>query len=245
LTLAGAEPAARPGEDAPVAADPRGRVLLAEHEPEVAEMSRRYLERAGLAVRVARTPAEAVRAFSDVPPPVVVLDLTMPGLDVRRVRRALAIDAAVPVVFLADSHRVPPRGLGTAGPAGRPWIARPFSPRDLVTAVTGLLRPAAAPAELAAGRLALDSARRVVLAGGTAIPLTRTEVALLAAFMDSAGRVLTRERLLAVLLSARGKTPGTRSIDVYVGQLRAKLGGDAIRTVRNVGYVLDVREPAR
>ena len=113
-------------------------VLLAEHEPEVAEMSARYLRRDGLRVRLVTTPERALAELTGGPDAAAVLDLTMPGLDPRRIRRALR----TPVVFLVASSRGPrPRGLarsgGTTGP--RRWLARPFGPRQLVAMVRDVL----------------------------------------------------------------------------------------------------------
>src|SRR2546430_15289321 len=122
---------------------PGGRsVLLAEHEPEVAEMSARYLRRDGLLVRPVTTPEQALAELTVGPDAVpvfdlTVLDLTMPGLDPRRIRRALR----TPVIFLvADPQGPRPRGLARAGATGpRRWLARPFGPRQLVAMVRAVL----------------------------------------------------------------------------------------------------------
>ena len=113
-------------------------VLLAEHEPEVAEMSARYLHRDGLRVRLVTTPEQALAELTGGPDAAAVLDLTMPGLDPRRIRRALR----TPVIFLVAGSVGPrPRGLarsgGTTGP--RRWLARPFGPRQLVAMVRDVL----------------------------------------------------------------------------------------------------------
>src|SRR6266699_3087274 len=89
-------------------------ILLAEHEPEVAEMSARYLRRDGLLVRLVTTPEQALAELTGGPDAAAVLDLTMPGLDPRRIRRALR----TPVIFLVAGPQGPrPRGLGRGGPA--------------------------------------------------------------------------------------------------------------------------------
>src|SRR5690349_12435360 len=124
-------------------------VLLAEHEPDVAEMSARYLRRDGLLVRLVTTPDQALAqltteltggqdAASGLD--LTVLDLTMPGLDPRRLRRALR----TPVIFLAAGPQGPrPRGLGPCGPAGpRRWLTRPFGPRQLVALARDVLAEA-------------------------------------------------------------------------------------------------------
>src|SRR5580692_10072982 len=118
-------------------------VLLAEHEPEVAEMSARYLRQDGLRVHPVTDPGQVIAELTGGPDAAAVLDLTMPGLDPRRIRRALR----TPVIFLVAGPR--PRGLaqrgGTTG--ARRWLARPFSPRQLVAMVREVLAepPAAGP----------------------------------------------------------------------------------------------------
>ncbi len=232
-------------------------VLLAEHEPEVAEMSARYLRRDGLRVRLVTTPEQALAELTGGPDAAAVLDLTMPGLDPRRIRRALR----TPVIFLVAGPR--PRGLarsgGTTGP--RRWLARPFGPRQLVAMVRDVLAarvpsqaqgaepagvepqagPAAAgPAGRAVGGLWLDDRTLTVqtaVAGGQPVTLTATEFAILAALLDQPGRVLSRRQLLA---AAGHPAAGDRAADVYISQLRAKIGSaGVIRTARGAGFAVD------
>ena len=235
-------------------------VLLAEHEPEVAEMSARYLGREGLNVRLVTSPELTLAELTGGPDAAAVIDLTMPGLDPRRIRRALR----TPVIFLVAGSGGPrPRGLAVRGQ--RRWLARPFSPRQLVTMVRDVLAQAqaqaqaeaepqappaqaplrsAAPGPVPVGRNAggwrLDSPTRSAVAGGHRVPLTATEFAVLAALANHPGRVLSRRQLLA---AAGRHGSGDRAADVLIAQLRAKLGPDpktcAIRTIRGVGYVLD------
>jgi two-component system, OmpR family, response regulator len=196
-------------------------VLLAEHEPEVAEMSARYLRRDGLRVRLVTGPEPTLAELTGGPDAAAVIDLTMPGLDPRRIRRALR----TPVIFLVADVQAPrPRGLAVRGDAARArrWLARPFSPRQLVALVREVL---ADPAE---------HPRPAPRLGPT---LTATESAVLAVLMSDRGRVLSRRQLLA---AAGRQTVGDRAADVYIAQLRAKLGPALrIRTVRGAGYVLD------
>jgi len=232
-------------------------VLLAEHEPEVAEMSARYLRRDGLRVRLVTTPEQALAELTGGPDAAAVLDLTMPGLDSRRIRRALR----TPVIFLVAGPQGPrPRGLarsgGTTGP--RRWLARPFGPRQLVALVRDVLAaPAPSPAQGAepagarsrggpagAGRAAcglrLDGRTlwvRTAAAGGQPVKLTATEFAVLAALLDHPGRVLSRRQLLA---AAGHPAAADRAADVYISQLRAKIGpAVVIRTARGTGYAID------
>ena len=217
-------------------------VLLAEHEPEVAEMSARYLRRDGLDVRLVTSPEPTLAELAGGPADVAVIDLTMPGLDARRIRRAVR----TPVIFLLAGPRAPrPRGLAGRGElaGARRWLARPFSPRELVTLVRDLGQPgraagpAAALADRSRGCLRLDGARRAAVAGGRQVPLTPAEFAVLAALLDHPGRVVSRRQLLT---AAGRPAAGDRAADVYIAQLRAKLGPPwEIRTARGAGYALD------
>jgi DNA-binding response OmpR family regulator len=199
-------------------------VLLAEHEPEVAEMSARYLRRDGLRVRLVTTPEQALAELTAGPDasPVLnltVLDLTMPGLDPRRIRRALR----TPVIFLVAGLQGPrPRGLARGGASGpRRWLARPFGPRQLVAMVRDVLATPVPPPAGDAG----------------ALKLTATETAVLSALLGQQGRVLSRRQLLT---AAGRPAAGDRAVDVVIAQLRAKIGGaGTIRTVRGAGYVID------
>ena len=206
--------------------DPKTSILLAEHEPEVAEMSARYLRRDGLRVRLVTGPERTLAELTGGPDAAAVIDLTMPGLDPRRIRQALR----TPVIFLvADGAAPRPRGLAVRRDAAgaRRWLARPFSPRQLVALVHDVLADPGEPSR-PAPRLHPT--------------LTVTESAVLAALIDNPGRVLSRRQLLA---AAGRPSVGDRAADVYVAQLRAKLGSAVrIRTVRGAGYALD-RSPTR
>jgi DNA-binding response OmpR family regulator len=240
-------------------------VLLAEHEPEVAEMSARFLRRDGLRVRLVTSPEQALAELTGGPDAVAVVDLTMPGLDRRRIRRALR----TPVIFLVTDLKAPrPRGLAarSAATGSRRWLARPFSPRQLVATVREVLEPAGAAQKVLArtvpsaseladtggrtpvpsgprggGGLRLDGASRAAITDGRRVPLTSTEYRLLIFMIDNPGRVLSRQRLLA---AAGRHGASDRAADVHIAQLRAKIGADPrtgmIRTVRGTGYALDL-----
>jgi DNA-binding response OmpR family regulator len=215
-------------------------VLVADHEPEVAEMARRYLERASMRALVTGGPAQTLRALASRSADLYVIDLTMPGLEVRGVRQALT--AGVPVVFLLDRGDPRPHGLNSP-PSVRRWLTRPFSPRTLVVAVADLLHPVPPQSRSRDQASLADRGRHDIVLDGRAISLTRTEFALVSALAQQPGRVLTRQRLLTALESERGKRPSPRAVDVYIAQLRAKLGMDTIKTVHGVGYVLEMAGP--
>ncbi|TDC82735.1 response regulator transcription factor [Actinomadura sp. 7K507] len=214
-----------------------GLVLVVEHDPAVAELQRRYLAREGFDVEIepdpARAPAAAVRGRPDV----VVLDLSTSALPADLYRRVS--EAARPAPVIAVTGPMDP-ALGRA--LGEHRVDRPFGPRVLVGAVAEALRSgtaAEAQGPLRAGALALDPGSRTAVTGDHRVTLTVTEFDLLEFLMGNPGRVYTREQLLDAVWGP-GAGAGSRTVDVHVAQLRAKLGeGNPIRTVRGVGYVLD------
>jgi two-component system, OmpR family, response regulator len=237
-------------------ADPAREILVAEHDPAVAELIRRYLSREGLAVRCARTAEETAAELAAGGSAVVVLDLTLPGLDARQIRRLLRRGraagrvagsargpAAVPVICLTageGSHAAKglrPQDIGVGQDA---CLARPFGPRTLAGKVRAAARGAPrSPASYTAGRLRVEPARRRVTLDGVPVALTGTEFSVLVCLLRAAGRALPRAALCAAVWGEDGPVTD-RAVDVYIAQLRAKLGpGHGIRTVRGIGYVLD------
>lgn len=213
-----------------VGTDRHGTVLVVEREPGVAELARLYLSREGYDVRVVTDPAVAGRTARELRPDVVVLDVTAGVHD----EVAEASDTAATVCVVPD---------GAAG-HGPYTVPRPFSPRVLVAEVGRALRgeqPVESPAEgvLRLGEIVLDAGVRRVSAAGNPKSLTATEFDLLAFLMSRPGRVFTREQLLAAVWGS-AESAGTRTVDVHIAQLRAKLGAlSPLRTVRGVGYAAD------
>ncbi|WP_149257250.1 response regulator transcription factor [Actinomadura sp. K4S16] len=220
-----------------MSADGGGVVLVVEHDPAVAELERRYLAREGFDVEIEGDPAGAAAAAERRRPDVVVLDLSTSALPADLYRRVA--DAARPAPVVAVTGPVDP---AVAHLLGDHRVDRPFGPRVLVAAVAEALRaggPAEAPGPLRAGRIALDPRDRAAVVGDRRVALTVTEFDLLEFLMANPGRVFTREQLLDAAWGP-GAGAGSRTVDVHVAQLRAKLGdGSPIRTVRGVGYVLD------
>ncbi|MFD0687095.1 response regulator transcription factor [Actinomadura fibrosa] len=217
--------------------DGGGLVLVVEHDPAVAELQRRYLVREGFDVEIEGDPSKAAAVAERVGPAAVVLDLSTVALPVDLYRRVCEAVRPAPVIAVTGAvDAAVARGLGEYR------VERPFGPRVLVGAVGEALRrggPAEAPGLLRAGSVALDPGNRTAMVGDERVALTVTEFDLLEFLMGNPGRVFTREQLLDAAWGP-GAGAGSRTVDVHVAQLRAKLGeGSPIRTVRGVGYVLD------
>jgi DNA-binding response OmpR family regulator len=218
----------------------KGLVLVVEDEPAIAELQRLYLSREGYGVHIERDGLAGLEAARRLRPVVIVLDVGLPSMDGTDLCRALrAAGDWTPVIFVTARDEEVDRVLGLELGADD-YLVKPFSPRELVSRVKAVLRRAhgevTAPA-LVVGPIRLDSEAREVTVDGEVVVLTVTEFDLLAALLRKPGRVLTREQLLAQVWGYEA-AGGTRTVDVHVAQLRAKLGvaADLIRTVRGVGY---------
>jgi phosphate regulon transcriptional regulator PhoB len=226
-----------------VAAD----VLVVEDEPDIRDLIVHHLTREGYRCRTAGSGVEALQRARSPVPNLVVLDLMLPemeGLEVCRRLRRDAATSAVPIIMLTAKAEEVDRVVGLELGADD-YMVKPFSPKELVARVRAVLRrarPAESARPLSAGRLALDPARHVVTCGPTPITLTPKEFDLLHALLESAGRVLSREYLLNHVWGyARADEIESRTVDVHVRRLRAKLGDEGwrIATVKSVGYRLE------
>jgi DNA-binding response OmpR family regulator len=222
----------------------KGLVLVVEDERPIADLVRMYLTRDNFGVHVESDGVAGLAAARRLRPVACVLDIGLPGYDGLEVCRHLRESGDwTPVVFLTARDDEVDRILGLELGADD-YLTKPFSPRELVARIKAVLRRTAGnpegPPIRHAGVVTLDPSRRLVLASGVAVPLTPTEFDLLAHLMNRPGRVFTREELLASVWGYAAQA-GTRTVDVHVAQLRAKLGdaGMIIRTIRGVGYAAD------
>ena len=175
---------------------------------------------------------------------IVLLDLTMPGIDGLEVCRRIRKKSKIPIVMLTargdETDRVVGLELGADD-----YLPKPFGPRELLARMRAVLRrsaPNALSERLRVGDLEIDVGARRVTVGGREVELTALELDLLLALARRAGSVVARDALFAA--AGRGDTAvSDRTVDVHISHLRLKLGDDSraqkrIRTVRGVGYVL-------
>jgi phosphate regulon transcriptional regulator PhoB len=220
-------------------------VLVVEDEPDIRSLIVHHLERDGYRCRTAASGGEALARVRSSAPDLIVLDLMLPGMDGLEVCRRLRGDpatAAVPIIMLTAKADEVDRIVGLEMGADD-YLAKPFSTKELVARVRAVLRrarPGEAPSRpLAVGAVSLDPARHAVTVAGKTVELTPKEFDLLHALLTAAGRVLTREFLLnRVWGYARADEIESRTVDVHIRRLRAKLGAEErrIATIKGVGY---------
>jgi len=226
-------------------------VLVVEDDRAIADLVSLYLRRDGFGVQVETSGDAALAAVRRLRPVAVVLDIGLPGTDGIQVCRAMRAESDwTPVLFVTARDDEVDRVLGLELGADD-YVTKPFSPRELVARVRTVLRradgPPAADTRLRLGRTVLDVGQRRVWTDQDGqpveVPLTSTEFDLLAYLMRHPRRVFERAQLLSAVWGYTAAA-GTRTVDVHVAQLRAKLGDACpIRTVRGVGYAADNQVP--
>jgi DNA-binding response OmpR family regulator len=226
------------------------RILIVEDDRDIAELVQRYLQKAGFATELLTTGHEALTAIAERPPDLVILDLMLPhvdGLEICRAVRASEKTAATPVIMLTaraeESERIVGLEIGADD-----YIAKPFSPNELVARVRALLRRTQrqpAPRAIEYGSIVMDTERHTVSSLGKSVVLTAKEFLLLEYLLQHRGRVLSRDVLLTDVWGYK-YTGGTRTVDVHVRRLREKLPalGEALVTVKQFGYKLLDDPPA-
>jgi len=249
---------------ATVEPEPR-RVLIVEDEPDVARLLTYTLSGAGFAVQVAASVSAALAKARERRPEVVVLDLMLldgSGVDVCKQLRADPETADIGILMLTARGDAEDR-IGGLEAGADDYVVKPFVVREVLLRVTALatrvaeLRahgtPAAAatppgaaptPAIVRCGAIEIDVTRHVVTASGLDVQLRPLEFKLLALLVANAGRVFSRDELLAEVWGLRGDL-NTRTVDVHVRRLRMNLGdaAEAIETVHGFGYRARADDP--
>ncbi|NLS18743.1 response regulator [Rhizobium sp. P40RR-XXII] len=226
-------------------------ILVVDGDGKVRSLLSQYLGEQGFHVRTASNLLGCNEAITLRPPDLIILEVMLPdgsGLDFCRDLRNRR--SRVPVILLTNLTEDIDRILGLEIGADD-YLGKPFNPRELAARIRAVLRRTSnkTPPESEAKRfrfadIALDPQLcRVTRSNGELILLTGAEFDLLKAFLERAGRLLSRDQLLN-LTQKRGRDPADRSIDVLVSRLRRKLGETPeepiFRTIRNGGYQLVV-----
>jgi DNA-binding response OmpR family regulator len=220
------------------------RVLLIDDDVRLFELLASYLRQNGMDVVCARDGRQGLAMLEAATFDAVLLDLMMPGLDGLQVCQRIRLKSNIPLVMLTAKGDETDRVVGLEMGADD-YVAKPFSPRELLARLRAVLRrtkPDAFLEKLSVGDVAIDIAGREVTVGGKSVDLTGLEFDLLVALARRAGRVISRDALLSVAGRA-DVAVSERTVDVHISHLRQKLGEDPrspsrIRTVRGIGYVM-------
>jgi two-component system response regulator MtrA len=216
-------------------------VLVVDDDPALAEMLGIVLRSEGFEPSFVSDGDQALAAFRQVRPDVVLLDLMLPGTDGIDVCRQIRAEAGTPIVMLTARGDTVDVVLGLEVGADD-YVVKPFKPKELVARVRARLRrnEEARPETLSIGDLTIDVAGHEVQRDGEAIPLTPLEFDLLVALARKPRQVFTREQLLEQVWGYR-HAADTRLVNVHVQRLRSKIERDPeqpeiVLTVRGVGY---------
>jgi len=223
---------------------PGGRILVVEDEEAISTPFAEALRRAGFEPLIAGTATSALELAASEEPDLVMLDLALPDGDGRDVCRELRRRSDVPIVMLTARGTEMDKIVGLELGADD-YVVKPFSAAEVISRIRAVLRRSAprggAPEKpLRVGELELDPAARIARLGDAELDLSRKEFDLLAELMRKAGRVVSREDLMAKVWDTNW-FGSTKTLDVHIGWLRRKLGDDSaqptyIETVRGVGF---------
>ena len=224
------------------------KVLIVEDEANIRQLVKYNLEKESFQVLEAEDGLLGLRLAKAEKPDLVLLDLMLPqmdGLEVSRSLKGNPATAALPIIMLTAKSEEIDKVIGLELGADD-YMTKPFSPRELVARVKAVLRrsqkEASLPGELVIGRLRFNFSRYEVHMGNTKLELTPKEYELLKMLATNLGKVFTREQLLEKVWGYE-YFGDTRTVDVHVRHLRAKMSNDpetadALETIRGFGYRL-------
>ena len=219
------------------------KILIVDDEPKIVRVLRGYLEAASFQVISAYDGTEALAAFRNQAPDLIVLDLMLPEVDGLDVARAIRRESDVPIIMLTARVDEADRLIGLELGADD-YVTKPFSPREVVARVRAVLRRVGGSETtsrvISAGDVALDLDKRQASVGGQPAELTPTEFELLATLVENPGRVFSRMQLLDKI-QGYAYEGYERTIDAHVKNLRQKIEQDPkhphyILTVYGLGY---------
>ena len=224
------------------------KILIVDDDPNIREVIRFALDKAGMITILAKEGQEAIEQFQKQSPNLIILDINMPEMDGLEVCRELRKSSDIPIIFLSSREDEIDRVLGLEI-GGDDYITKPFSPRELVARVNVILKRIRRPSSvdnsnnkpLAFGLISIDINGHQVHWNKKPVTLTATEFALLRAFLETPNKVFSRDELIDNAYTDNLNV-SDRTIDSHIRRVRNKfadLGCDAvIDTVHGVGYKL-------
>ncbi len=214
-------------------------ILVVDDEPRIVQLVRDYLEHGGFTVLTASDGPSALRTARTGRPDLVVLDLSLPGVDGLDVARSLRREGVVPIIMLTARTEESDKLVGLELGADD-YVTKPFSPKELVARVRAVLRRAEGAASASdfirvGSDVELDVPRMEARFGGRRVDLTKSEFLIVSAMARQPGRVFTRSQLLDTVRGVAFESY-ERAIDAHIKNVRKKVGSHYIETVFGVGY---------
>lgn len=222
------------------------RILIVEDETKTATYLKKGLEESGYGVDVAVDGAEGLILAQQEEYDVIVLDVMLPTMDGWAVLKALRATRQTPAIFLTARDDIQDRVRGLELGADD-YLVKPFAFVELLARVRTIARrgPPRENEIIRAGDLEIDVTRRRVKRGTTRIELTPREFSLLQLLARRQGEVLSRTQIASYVWDMNFDSD-TNVVEVAIRRLRAKIDDDfdvkLIRTVRGVGYVIEVND---
>ncbi|MDP2874901.1 MAG: response regulator transcription factor [Holophaga sp.] len=233
--------AAKPRVEAPIS------VLVVEDEAITRKFIHRCLEKAGFLVREVADGEEAIAAFEQEPPQVVILDIMLPGMDGFEVCRRFRESRDDTAILMLTAKKEDESKIYGLELGADDYMVKPFNPGELVARIKAVLRRQdsrmGAAFSLKYKNLRIDFRTQKAFNGVSEIDLTPQEFSLLATFLENPGRILTREELTESLWG-KGHHGSSKSLDVCVRKLREKTEDDPshptrLKTARGFGYICE------
>lgn len=224
------------------------KILVVDDDPHIREVIQFALEKAGMEALQARNGREALSMFKKNQPHLIVLDITMPEMDGLEVCRELRKKSDIPILFLSSRDEEIDKVLGLEI-GGDDYVTKPFSPRELVARVKAILKRATRPdisnnlnnKTITRGRVKMDIEGHQVYWGEKKVSLTATEFSLLRSFLETPGKVFSRDDLMESVYTDNLNV-SDRTIDSHIRRVRnsfSEVGRQTIiETVHGVGYKL-------
>lgn len=220
------------------------KILLVDDEPDILEFMEYNLKKEGYNVLLGKNGTEAVAIAKKEKPDLIILDIMMPVMDgieaCRQIRSNPALKNSV-ITFLTarneDYSQIAGFDVGADD-----YISKPIKPRVMMSRIKALLRRLngnANDSRFKLGNLEIDREKYLVYKSGEALTFPRKEFELLALLTSKPGKVFTREDILNRVWG-NDIVVGDRTIDVHIRKIREKLGDDAIKTVKGIGYKFDM-----
>jgi two-component system alkaline phosphatase synthesis response regulator PhoP len=221
------------------------KILIVDDEEDIRVLVRFHLEKEGHEIEEAKNGREAVAKAKEFRPDLILMDLMMPDMDgmeaTYNIREIPQLKTTI-IAFLSARNEDYTQIAGFNAGADD-YIAKPIKPHLLTSRINALLRRSAMPIEASnvdvVGDITLDREKYIVLKGEQRITLPKKEFELFALLVSKPGHVFTRDNILNSVWG-NDVIVGDRTIDVHIRKLREKIGDDYIKTVKGVGYKLNI-----